>query len=166
MAELEGSYLNESDARTYFTGDPRATAFLALTSIAWYLKRATKTIDALPLRGTKYYLDGTQDRAFPRQYRDGYDWDVATGAPEVPDCVIDAVCEEALAIYDVLISPDRSQRLRLQREGVTSVSYGDTSETYGGGQGKSGTGDRYSGLLSKEAYDMISKYMARSFPII
>jgi hypothetical protein len=166
MTALAGSYVTVAEAETYFDGDPRADAFLA-DDMEWYLKRATKVIDALPLRGTKYYLDGTQDRAFPRQYRDGYDWNVATGAPEAPQCVLDAVCEEALAIYGILSTPDRLQRLELQREGVTSVSYSGTSETYGGGQnGSSGMGARYSGLLSKDAYDLISKYLARSFPIV
>lgn len=157
MTELEGSYINEADAREYFEDDPRATAFLALTSIAWYLKRATKKIDALPLRGTKYYLDGTQERAFPRQYRDGYDWNESTGAPEVPQCVLDACCELALAIY---LRGD-TQRLQNQIEGVSSQSIAGSSETY-----VPGAADRYNGLLSKDVYDLISSHIARGFPIV
>lgn len=169
MTELAGSYINEADALVYFAGDPRATTFIALTGgIAWYLKRATKIIDALPLRGRKYQLDGTQDRQFPREYRDGYDRDELTGEAEVPQNVLDAVCEEALAIYEIRASPDRLQRLKLQRDGVVSVNYSGTAETFtqSPSGGVSGAAGRFHGLMSKDAYDLIAKYIARTFPII
>ena len=155
MTELEGSYINEADAQTYFTGDPRSTTAF-ISAIAWYLKRATKTIDALPLKGHKYMLDGSQERQFPREYRDGYDWDEGTGVIEVPESVLDACCEEALGIY----LRWNSQRLQNQREGVVSQSIAGSSETYA-----PGATDRYRGMMSKDAYDLISSHIARSFPI-
>lgn len=155
---MTDSYVSWQAAKTYFSGDPRAKLFIALDSgMNWYLKKATKAIDGLPLRGHKYMLYGTQERQFPREYRDGYDWDESTGIVEVPDCVLDAVCEEALGIY---LRQD-TQRLQNQREGVVSQSIAGSSETYA-----PGVADRYHGLMSKDAYDLISSHIARSFPIV
>ena len=158
MADLEGSYINEADTLAYFTGDPRATAFVALTGgVAWYLKKATKVIDALPLRGHKYMLDGSQVRQFPREYRDGYDMNLLTGYAEVPQCVLDACCEEALGIF---LRQD-TQRLQNQREGVVSQTIAGSTETY-----SPGAANRYNSLMSKDAYDLLSSHIARSFPIV
>ncbi len=105
----------------YFSGDPRATAFLALSSLAWYLQRATKTIDALPLQGQKYLKDGSQPLQFPREYENGYfDADEATGQPEVPQAVLDACCEEALAIY-LEQSAGGTSRAALQEAGWPAI---------------------------------------------
>jgi hypothetical protein len=146
------------DAEAYFSGNPRATAFLALDDISWYLKEATKIIDRLPLRGRKYLLDGSQERQFPREYRDGYDMNELTGVAEVPQNVLDACCEEALAIY----SQGVSGRRVMQEQGVKSFSLGGKlAETFA-----DGAADKYHGLLSADAYRLISKHIARSFPII
>ncbi|MCK9570675.1 hypothetical protein M0R72_17130 [Candidatus Pacearchaeota archaeon] len=152
-------YISEADALVYFTDDPRATAFVTLSGgIAWYLKRATKNIDALPLRGKKYLRDGTQALQFPREYRDGYDMNESTGVAEVPQNVEDACCEEALAIY----LQGTSSRRTLQEQGVKSFSIGGKlQETFA-----DGAKDMYHGLKSADAYRLVSKYIARSFPII
>lgn len=149
-------------AEAYFSGDPRATAFLALDSgMAWYLQRATKVIDALSLRGKKYERDGTQALQFPREYREGYDMDELTGVAEVPQNVLDACCEEALAIYLSIASTDRSERQALQADGVKSFSLGGGySETFGPSET-----DKHYGLKSSEAYTLIARHVARSFPI-
>jgi hypothetical protein len=155
------AYVIISEASAYFASDPRATAFLALSAgMTWYLNRATRAIDALPLRGRKYLLDGSQERQFPREYRDGYDMDELTGVAEVPDDVESACCEEALAIY--LAGSTSSGRRTLQEQGVKSFSIGGKlQETF-----TDGAKDMYRGLKSADAYRLLSKYIARSFPII
>jgi hypothetical protein len=154
------SYQSTTQASAYFASDPRATAFLALSAgMAWYLQRATKTIDALPLRGHRYLVDGSQALQFPRQYRDGYDWDEASGLAQVPGDVESACCEEALAIYLAGSSP--TGRRALQEQGVVSFSIGGKlQETFA-----PGAANRYFGLKSADAHKLLSKYIARSFPI-
>lgn len=150
------------EAEAYFSGDPRATAFIALDDISWYLKRATNIIDGLPLRGRKYMLDGSQDRQFPRQYREGYDMNELTGVAEVPQNVLDACCEEALEIYRFHADTDRGERKDMQDDGIKSYSLGgDYSET----MGVSNT-EKHHGLKSSEAYRFLAKHIARSFPIV
>lgn len=176
MAAISNSYIiTTTIVDTYFLNDPRvnAIAFAALSDGAqsWYMQKATKAIDALPLRGRKYMRDGTQDRAFPREYMTDSGWYPdcdENGTVEVPQVVLDACCEEALAIYEIQGSSDRLQRLRLQIDGVVSVNYGGTSETYvqSPSGAVSGAAGRFHGLMSKDAYDLISKYIARSFPIV
>lgn len=149
--------IEEADA--YFSNDPRAADFVNLEAAikSWYLQRATKIIDSLPLRGRKYMLDGTQARQFPREYREGYDMNVLTGDAEVPQAVKDACCEEAL---ELMLRID-TQRLRNQEEGISSQTIAGTSTTY-----IPGALNRYYGLLSRSAYNLMSKYIARSVPII
>jgi hypothetical protein len=167
MAEVESIPVDNSyietieDATAYFSGDPRAVAFLALDEdMAWYLQRATKIIDNLPLKGTTYWQlttdatpgAGEQNRQFPR-FIDGvaYGWDIGSSLPEVPQEVLDACCEEALGIY---LRHD-TQRLQNQREGVASQSISGSSETY-----VLGVANRYHGLLSKDAYDLLKGFIA------
>ena len=64
----------------------------------------------------------------------------------VPSLVIDAVCEEALA----LLERGGTSRLRLQRSGVRSMGIGGASESYAPGSGK--------GLLSQEAKEIMRRY--------
>jgi len=163
MADLEGSYINEADTLAYFTGDPRATAFVALAGgVAWYLRKATKVIDALPLRGHKYMLDGSQARQFPREYRDGYDMNLLTGYAEVPQCVLDACCEEALEIFRFLADTNSTDRRTMKEQGVKSTTQGsDYSETLG-----PGNEEKHYGLKSSEAYLLLASHIARSFPIV
>jgi hypothetical protein len=163
------SYIaTEEEALAYFAGDPRATAFVALDNIAWYLQRATFVIDSLKLRGRKYYRDGTQvwpngrSKAFPREYRDGYDMDEATGDEVVPQHVLDACCEEALSIYLHLQDPMAQEVEKMQRRGATSASIGgEGSEAW-----QAGARSIRGGLRSEEAYALLSQHIARSFSII
>jgi hypothetical protein len=160
---VSGSYIaTEEEARAYFVGDPRATAFLALSSLAWYLQRATKAIDALPLRGRKYLRDGTQALQFPREYREGYDMNEATGAAEVPQAVLDACCEEALAIYKHLQDPMALEVEKMQNRGATAASIGgEGSETW-----QADARTLRGGLKSEDAYRVLSNHVSRSFPIV
>lgn len=162
-APPEDSYVAEATALEYFTDDPRATAFIAQEStvLAWYLTRATKAIDALKLRGTKYLTDGTQALQFPRQYREGYDMDELTGEAEVPQSVLDACCEEALVLY-LEQAGGGASRAALQEAGVASYQIpGIISETF-----RPGAGSGRGGLRSPDAYRLLSKFIARSVPII
>ena len=158
---LTGSDVDVSEAETYFDGDPRAEDFLE-EDMEWYLKRATKIIDGLPLQGRKYLRDGTQDRQFPRDYDDGhYDCDEITGEAEVPQAILDACCEEALAIYAENSSTAATKRAELQEQGVKSYTNGKLSETYG----PRGGGNGY-GIRSPAAWRILSKYIARMVPIL
>lgn len=156
---LTGSYVDVSEAETYFDGDPRAEDFLD-EDMEWYLIRATKTIDALPLQGTKYLQDGTQPLQFPREYEGGYyDADETTGEAEVPQAVLDACCEEALAIY---LQGTSGGRRQLQEEGVASYTIGGKlQETF-----TPGAATRLGGLRSADAHRLLKTYIARSVPII
>lgn len=161
---LTGSYVDVSEAETYFDGDPRAEDFLE-EDMEWYLKRATKIIDGLPLQGRKYLRDGTQDRQFPREYDDGhYDCDEITGEAEVPQAILDACCEEALAIY-LEQAAGGTSRAALQEEGVASYQIpGIISETFRAGSGASVR----KGLKSADAYKLLVNggYIARSVPAV
>jgi hypothetical protein len=153
-------------ALAYFSGDPRAAAFIATpATMAWYLKKATKKIDSLPLKGSTYYYSTNnilivgqqQARQFPRLI-DGvcYGWNINTTLPEVPQDVLDACCEEALALYLFYADTDRSERKTMKEDGVQSYSLGgDYSENLG----KSNS-DKHKGLLSSEAYDFLKGYIA------
>ena len=165
VAPPEESYVATATALEYFADDPRATAFIALSStvLAWYLARATKIIDALPLRGTKYLIDGSQILQFPRQYREGYDMDELTGVAEVPQQVKDACCEEALALY-LEQAGGGSSRAALQEAGVQSYTIpGILQETFAPG---AVSANRNGGMRSPAAYRLLSRFIARSVPII
>jgi len=170
------SYIaTDAALETAIGADPRVAAVALKAAAAgtqqWYISKATKAIDALPLKGRKYARDGSQDRQFPREYMTGTGWypdcDEA-GVVGVPQAVLDACVEEAIALYDILTTPDRLERLSLQRQGVISANYQGTSETYSQNPSGavSGAASRFNGLMSKEAYDLLSKYIARSFPIV
>ena len=160
--EVTGVYRSASEADAYFADDPRVTAaWVALADAQknWYLARATKIIDSLPLQGRKYLTDGSQLLQFPRQYRDGYDMDELTGVAKVPQAVLDACCEEALAIF---LAGTGTDRQALQAQGVASYQIpGIISETFRPGV----TNARY-GLRSPDAYRLLSRYIARSVPIV
>jgi hypothetical protein len=167
--------LTDAILEAYLSNDPRAEAIAlkaaAATSQAWYCQKATKTIDSLPLRGRRYMQDGSQVRQFPRAYRTDSGWipdHTDAGLPAVPQAVIDACCEEALSLYDIYSTPDRLERHKLQKEGVISASYSGTSESYSSSPSGaiSGSANRFSGLMSKEAFDLLKRYIARSAPIV
>jgi hypothetical protein len=157
-------YVTEAEAETYFDGDPRADAFLA-ADMAWYITRASKIIDNLPLKGRTYYdfvttspITGqTQDQQFPR-YIDGqcYGWNLGTNLPEVPQEVKDACCEEALSLYAFYADTDRSERKTMKEDGVKSYSLGgDYSENL-----DRSNSEKHKGLLSSDAWDLLKGYIA------
>lgn len=167
MTDFSDSYvLSDTVLEAYIGADPKVEAVALKAAVAatqeWYCRRATKIIDALPLRGIKYLTDGTQARQFPRQYREGYDMNEITGEAEVPQAVIDACCEEAIALYAHYADSDGLARSSLQKQGVKTYSLGGGySETFG-----PSNDDKHYGLRSQEAYDLIAKHIARSIPIV
>jgi hypothetical protein len=134
----QNSYISLVDANTYFED--------RLYSEAWSntpaddkekaLIMATKKIDRQILAG--YKSDLNQTLKFPRY-------------PEtvVNKDVLDAVCEEALAILSI----GNSNRVKLQRQGVQSFSVGSVSESYTGNPMK---------LLSQEAKELLRPYILGS----
>ena len=154
-------------ALAYFSGDPRALEFVATpATMDWYLKRATKAIDAMPLAGLTYYIynrnttidTDEQSLAFPRVICGKiHEWDDDTGLPIVPQNVKDACCEEALALYELYTSSGDSNRLKLQTQGVASFSLGDLSETF-----VPAAATKKKGMRSQEAYDLMKGYLAGS----
>lgn len=165
---VASSYIETiEEALSYFSGDPRATAFVAIASgIAWYLQRATKIIDSLPFKGQTYYDIGTgeneQERQFPR-WIDGiaYNETESGDGAEVPQDVKDACCEEALALYLHYQDPMAQEVEKMQRRGATSASIGgEGSESWQQGARRLRTG-----LKSEEAWGMLSGYIAGAIEI-
>ncbi|MCK9570244.1 hypothetical protein M0R72_14965 [Candidatus Pacearchaeota archaeon] len=167
---VASSYITTiEDLEARIGADPRSAA-IALkaadsTTQTWYLQKATKIIDALPLKGSTYnYIDRTspstdeQERQFPRVINErAVDWDDDTSTAVVPEDVKDACVEEAIALYDFYVSsPGDQKRRKLQDQGVKSFSVGKLSESYG----TRGTSSKWKGLHSQEAYDLMKQYIA------
>jgi hypothetical protein len=155
---LTGSYVDAAEAETYFENNPRAITFLDSEYLEWYLQEATRHIDQLRLRGDKY--DSTQDRAFPRVI-DGIIVGDSDQNVVVPDDVLRACMEEAIALYAYYASTSEQKRASLQAQGVKSYSIGDLSETYG----PSTTTGPMQGLKSSAAYRLLSRYIAHSVTV-
>lgn len=162
----------------YFTALTDPTAFFAirLGSDAWddasdadqtkALQMATAKIDNLSLQGFK--LVSTQERAFPRKYSptDSINpwgnllsedpWGYVYDSDEVPQFVLDACCLEALALLKFYNDDDWQERRDRQAQGVASSSDPSGSESY-----LPGASTARCGLLSQEAYDLLSPYIER-----
>jgi len=119
---MSNRYADIEYADTYFGDRYGADQWRAATEVhkAQALATATRHIDMQRLRGRK--TDDAQPLAFPRVIYWRGAWNADT---TVPEAVKAAACEEALAI----LSHD-TQRAARQREGLTSVSIGDASESY------------------------------------
>ena len=160
------SYIAVADCTTYLANQLYTAAYTAASADekSQAVIMATRKIDRLLLKGRKYV--DTQSLAFPRCYtvdpRSAYayydnspltwgnGWYCET---TVPQAVIDATCEEALAI---LTNGDPADRLKMQRQGVTSFTLGNLSETYGTTNGTAATATK--GLLSPEAADLLRPF--------
>lgn len=139
------SYVTLEDALLLSQGMKQAEKFAALTDTAQenLLKNAAARIDLLPLSGRK--LCAAQAMAFPRDYQ-----------TEVPEQVKTAQVLEALAALD----DERNMRQSLQSQGVTAVTLGEVSESYGGSMAVSG------GLISPDACQLLRRYIAGSVMIV
>jgi hypothetical protein len=141
MAIVVGTngYIDLEGAEQYFSERLHARAWTEASESDKEkgLIQATRAIDRLYLKGRK--AEAGQLLAFPR-YPD----------KEIPKFVQYACCEEALA----LLERGNSIRLQLQKEGVKSVSIGNTSETF--------IERPIRGLLSSEAWEYLRPWIARS----
>lgn len=166
-------YLETSDADAYFIN--------RLFSDTWdfaddhtktqALTMATARVEQRSFKGVKKVTD--QELSFPRCYTTSssltsYSLSLdnpLAGLPRtvglycedgVPQVVLDAVCEEALA----LLERGNSQRTKLQREGVQSYSIGSLSETF------TSEAREYSSSLCSEARRLLRPYLATSVTIV
>jgi len=161
------TYISRGDADIYVTGNYASTDS---KRIAWdatlsadkdvLLRKAAKIIDRQPLRGFKNKV--TQTMAFPRTVYTmaeqtarqvvNFDenWYIQA---ETPNGVIHAQVEIALDLTD----SSGSKRIEMQRQGVTSFTLGDLSESYSGRQNR---------ITSQEAKELLGPYLAGSVRIV
>lgn len=128
------SYLDAASADTLAASRPTNTAWAAASSVEKLaaLEEATRRIDSMILRGTKY--DSDQALEFPRII-DGVTVGNADQDAEVPTQVLWACLEEAMAI----IGAGSGSLKDLQEQGVSSMSVGGKlSYTFIAGAGNSG----------------------------
>jgi hypothetical protein len=143
------SYVSMEDANAYIQARLNSSAWsdAVASSQEAALITATRAIDRLMLVGRR--ADADQPLAFPRYGQDA-----------VPQAVIDATCEEALA----LLANGDSTRRQLQADGVTRFQIGTLSESYAfGGTGKAATPPT---LQSLEARELMRPYIAGSVVIV
>ena len=165
------SYI-ETDAilEAYIGADPRASAIalkaLAAANQEWYCQRATSIIDRFVFQGIK--LLSTQAREFPRKYTIADDQEYPWGAmnvlvdaygyayisTDVPTDVINACCEEAIALYAFYADSDNVDREAMINQGVQNYNLGGVySETL-----KSSLYQQ-TGLRSPEAQALLEPYL-------
>ena len=133
-APTASSYLDAASADTLAASRPTNTAWAAATSAQKLaaLEEATRRIDSMILRGTKY--DSDQALEFPRII-DGVTVGNADQDAEVPTPVLWACLEEAIAI----LAAGSGSLKDLQEQGVSSMSIGGKlSYTFIAGAGDSG----------------------------
>lgn len=133
-APTASSYLDAASADTLAASRPTNTAWAAASSVEKLaaLEEATRRIDSLILRGTKY--DSDQALEFPRII-DGVTVGNADQDAEVPTQVLWACLEEAIAI----LAAGSGSLKDLQEQGVSSMSVGGKlSYTFIAGAGTSG----------------------------
>lgn len=176
------SYVTLEEATQYaeshlLSSDPRKAAWESLTDPdkEVLLRNATSTIDSLPLRGRK--IVATQALAFPRTLQEKCQRYFGCFEPIVPeeDSVVPsevkrAQCEQALQFAlslsttsSATASADAEARAALQRQGVTSFSLGDLSESYSG----MGTGSYLYDYnsLSTSVLSLLSKWLGGGYDI-
>lgn len=163
------TYISLADANTYVSNNypTTATEYTSWNALSdankeLYLKKATKKIDRLYLRGIKAV--STQTLEFPRAIRTDYrrenfplvnirldaDWVIETA---VSQQVKDAQVEEALAI--VTQGTTANKRQQLQAQGVKSFSLGNLSESYGSGSNANGS----TKMISVDAQELLRYYL-------
>lgn len=149
------SYVSLEDAETYFVARLRVDAWdgASAQDKEKALLQACRRIEALRLRSHRMRDDpflvayDTQALKFPR-WRDFKD-----GAYFIVQPVMDAQCEEALALLS--IGAEQERRQQLQQAGVKSFSVDGLSETYGASALSNGA------LYSAEAWQLLTAYRER-----
>lgn len=128
------AYISITDANTYFTARVGADLWEDSSDDdkSQALVHATRLIDRLNFEGVKYADD--QPLEFPRRYSENFSWNfggdptttpIPTTTPNVPNEIMFACCEIALALLDG-VDPEQ------EMNNLTSVSqgYGQVRETY------------------------------------
>ena len=158
------TYISAVDAETYFDTRLFADVWTAASADdkARAVIMATKKIDRLTLEGAKKTT--TQGLEFPRCY--SYDTRNLPGdsgfasfpddgwycEQDVPQAVLDAVCEEALA----LLASGNDPRRVMQRAGVKSFTLGSLSESFYDNAGTT----KAAALISQEAKELMKPFIA------
>lgn len=159
----QNSYIDVTDAQTYFNKRLFIDSWINASADdnTKALIMASKKIDRQPLKGKK--VDVNQAMEFPRmlysyepmhygeyninistkQYNYGPGWYIQDSVPQE---VLDAVCEEALALLQI----GNSKRIDLQKQGVRAFNMGGMSETLSGSTIR---------LLSQEAKELLLPYI-------
>ena len=166
------TYISLVDAETYLDTRLFADVWTAASADdkARAVIMATKKIDRLTLEGAKKTT--TQKLEFPRRYphdtRYGSFMTDATNInqagegwyaeSDVPQAVLDAVCEEALA----LLASANDSRRKMQRAGVKSFTLGSLSESFYDNAGTT----KANALISQEAKELMKPFIAGAVRII
>lgn len=108
------------------------------------LVTASKKLDNLNFIGSK--KSQTQPMAFPRLF-------VSDKVTQMPADIEEAVCEEALALLEF----GNSVHTQNKNFGIQSISLGTGSVSY--------RETKQEGLLSAEAYRLVSKWLCKGFDI-
>lgn len=170
------SYLTAVDATAFLEGRLYADSWTSADTPTkeMALVMATRSIDRQKFAGVPKSVaetDAAQALAFPRCYpaehhlrpreplsdHRMYGYRHYLCETEPPQAVLDATCEEALA----LLTRGNSDRRKLQAEGVQSYSIGKLSEQF-----VDGAHSRLGKLLSPEAKRLLEPYLARSVAIV
>lgn len=152
----ENSYISLADAESYFEERLNASVWDNAddTTKKKALITATKHIDYYNFIGRKYQED--QELEFPRSYfhkiEPFYRYDQELQDGEKPQELLDATCEEALALIDLDTQLDKRQR-----QGIESESIGDTSRSYSEAVIKEKLGSR--SLVSPEAKSLLRPFI-------
>ena len=170
MTDFTSSYILTDTVLEDYIGSSPIPAAIALKALAaatqmWYCQRATKNIDNLPLKGYRYADKITQPREFPRipdraAQMIPFDSEINFQSEEdystVPQEVIDACCEEAIALYAFYADSDNIDRKAMIDQGVQSYNLGGIySESLG-----TSTRDRGRGLFSPEAKILLKDWIS------
>lgn len=152
----ENSYISLEDANEYFNGRLNSSEWEEATDTdkKKALITATKRIDYLNFIGRKESLG--QSLKFPRVYSHSPNsffpdsQSVVSGTK--PDDLLDATCEEAIALLSQNLEVEKRQR-----DGIESEKIGDTSRSYNSNVVESKQQGR--GLLSPEAKSLLRGYI-------
>lgn len=147
-------YVTVDEADNYFNSTLNADSWAACENKQAALFTAHRKIDKLPFIGTK--KNPSQNESFPR---------VIKGQIfEVPQCIKEAVCEEALTVYQFIQNSGNEVYNGAVSTNYQSVKLGDASITYGSSSG-SAVSQNNNVLLSKTALLLLSGWTRTGFDI-
>jgi len=146
------TYVTLSEADAYVDGFRPNSAWNELTNPQkeQRLVLATEQLEALPFTGRK--TERNQPLAFPR-----------FPSSTVPESIKAAQVEIAVFALEQTSSVDASQRATLQRQGVTSFSLGDISESYGG---QTGLAVAHAFLADATIRGLLARFLQGGYPIV